>query len=514
MRAFLMCRDEDFDLSGTLPTNEAALTQDLGLNRLFTAAARGDQFLFDVVRRGVLTSLDTPEAIIYRQRILADCLAQPSTIRAIYALTVEALQAEKQVWSAFWRSPEAVLSRSVEVLGILVVYLKTLRRMADEHAAKFVSEGFVRLFASLSSELDDAYLQTIEQRLRELKFRRGVLISAELGNGNRGVHHVLRTLPRQRHWIERLRSNRRSGFGFQIADRDEGGFRALGELRDRGINIAANAVAQSADHILGFFTMLRVELGFYVCCLNLQERLAGKGEPTCYPVPRPAGTLVLSARGLYEVGLSLALEGRIVGNDLSADDKSMVMITGANQGGKSTLLRSVGLAQLMMQSGMLVAAEAFTANVCRGVFTHFKREEDTSMKSGKLDEELKRMSEVVEDVGTNCMLLCNESFAATNEREGSEIARQIVRALTEGGVKVLYVTHQYDLAHSYYILGLETVLFLRAERQSDGTRTFRLAEGEPLSTSYGEDSYRRIFAPTSSRTSPEDADVQRLPAQP
>ncbi|MER8376745.1 hypothetical protein NKH19_22355 [Mesorhizobium sp. M1338] len=64
----------------------------------------------------------------------------------------------------------------------------------------------------------------------------------------------------------------------------------------------------------------------------------------------------------------------------------MVVITGANQGGKSTFLRGVGLAQLMMQCGMFVPA-AFCGSVCDGVFTHYKRGEDATMKSGKLDEE-------------------------------------------------------------------------------------------------------------------------------
>ena len=65
----------------------------------------------------------------------------------------------------------------------------------------------------------------------------------------------------------------------------------------------------------------------------------------------------------------------MVGNDVHGGGKSLVVITGANQGGKSTFLRSVGLAQLMMQCGMFVAAEV-TGPVCTGVFTHYKREED------------------------------------------------------------------------------------------------------------------------------------------
>jgi DNA mismatch repair ATPase MutS len=169
------------------------------------------------------------------------------------------------------------------------------------------------------------------------------------------------------------------------------------------------------------------------------------------------------------------------------------MITGANRGGKSTFLRSVGLAHLMMQCGMFVPAESFRANVCSGIFTHFKREEDASMKSGKLDEELRRMSSVIENISPNSMILLNESFASTNEREGSEIARQIVRALLETGVKVLYVTHMFDLAQGFYLAGMRDALYLRAERLADGQRTFRLIEGEPLPTSYGQDLYGRIF---------------------
>jgi DNA mismatch repair ATPase MutS len=91
------------------------------------------------------------------------------------------------------------------------------------------------------------------------------------------------------------------------------------------------------------------------------------------------------------------------------------------------------------------------------------------------------------------MLLFNESFAATNEREGSEIARQIVRALLEKRIKVFYVTHLYEFARDISDRKGEDTLFLRAERKADGTRTFKLLEGGPLETGFGEDLYRQIF---------------------
>jgi DNA mismatch repair ATPase MutS len=268
---------------------------------------------------------------------------------------------------------------------------------------------------------------------------------------------------------------------------------ALGTLEDRGTNLVANALAQSVDHVDGFFVMLRTELAFYVGCLNLSERLAGQGEPTAFPILVPRGERALSARGLYDVCLALTTGQRVVGSDVDADGKSLVMITGANQGGKSTFLRSVGLAQLMTQSGMFVGAQSLRVNVCDGVFTHYKREEDESMESGKLDAELARMSAIANHVTVNCMLLSNKSFASTNEREGSQIARQVVRALLDEGVKVVFVTHMFDLADGFHQQKLDTALFLRAERRPDGQRSFKLFPGAPLPTSYGEDSYRKIF---------------------
>ena len=476
------------------PGSDDVLTQDLELTTLWNTMAAGDEFLFEVARRGVLSSLSDPGAIVYRQQVLADCLEHPETVRQLYELAIDALENERQVPS-LWvlLSPDNVISRSVRVLELQVEILKRLRQIAEQQAGNFRSDGFRRFFAMVREELSDEYLQTVKHHLNELEFKRGVLESAALAKGNKGRGYIVRKLPEQR-WTERLGlGNHAPGYSFTIPPRDENGFKALEEIRGKGINHVADAVAQSADHVKSFFAMLRMELAFYLGCLNLHDQLAEKGEPTCFPTPYAAGQLTLAAEGLYDVCLTLHLADRVVGNDVDADGKSLVMITGANQGGKSTLLRSLGLAHLMMQSGMFVGAQSFRASVCAGVFTHYKREEDATMRSGKLDEELARMSEIAGRITPHSILLCNESFASTNEREGSEIARQVVCAMLDKQIKVFFVTHMYDLVHGFYAQGLDMALFLRAERQPDGRRTFKLAEREPLPTSYGEDSYRRIF---------------------
>jgi DNA mismatch repair ATPase MutS len=494
VKAFLMYPDRDFDLGRELPANEPDLAKDLELNTLLYAMAARDQFLFDVARQGLHSGLTSPAGITYRQHVLADCIDQPGVIRDLYGVAVTALTEEKKIFGWLFKdSPDTILHRSREVMQLYVSMLHRLRDIADAHAAGFRSEGFTRLFAMLAEELDDGYFAEMEAHLAELGFRRGTLISARLGKGSKGIGYVLRRHSREPGWRDRILGRSRPGFSFTIAERDDAGHRALSDLNSRGLNDTANALAQSCDHIGGFFQMLRAELGFYIGCLNLRERLTARGEPVCFPVPAAAGEDRLAAAGLYDACLALTLDGRVTGNDVRADGKQLIMITGANQGGKSTFLRSVGLAQLMMQAGMFVAAGEFAASACAGVFTHFKREEDATMEKGKLDEELERMSGIAGQIAPGSLLLCNESFASTNEREGSEIARQIIRALTETGVRIVFVTHLYDLAESCYARNTGTALFLRAQRQADGRRTFRLLEGEPLPTSYGQDLYRQVF---------------------
>jgi DNA mismatch repair ATPase MutS len=376
-----------------------------------------------------------------------------------------------------------------------VSMLKKLRKIADDNSDRFDSEGFRALFNMLKEELGEEYFASVQQHLRRLKFRDGVMISAELGKGNKGANYVLRKVPdKKANWLEWILAERPQVYTFYIHTRDESGGRALSELNDTGINLVANALAQATDHILSFFKMLQTELAFYVGCLNLHGRLVKKGEPFTFPVPVASSERRHTFSGLYDICLSLSVDRRVVGNDVSAHDKDLVIITGANQGGKSTFLRSIGLAQVMMQSGMFVPAESFSSNVCEGLFTHYKREEDATMKSGKFDEELSRMSDIVGSIGPDSMLLFNESFAATNEREGSEIARQIVSALLEKRIKVFFVTHLYGFAHGFFEKRAGNAIFLRAERQADGGRTFKLVEGEPLQTSYGPDLYSMIFA--------------------
>ena len=477
----------------TDPFPHETLEQDLGLEVVWRSMAAGDPFIYEVSRRCALTGLNDPEAIVYRQRVLEDCIANTDVALELYGLALEALDNERTA-GPIWRTAgvTSVLHRSVTVLARQLAVLRRLRALAARGAVSCRSDGFTRFFAMVEEELGDEYLAEADAQLSELGFRYGVLQTSGFGRGLKASRYTVR----RQHppsLGERLGLRRRPGRRFQVHPRDEAGLRALEDIRARGLAEVAAAVAQAAEHVRDFFVMLRLELGFYLGGVNLHERLAAAAAPCCFPVPLTPGQPGIEAAGLYDLALSLHTGGGLVGNDVHSSGRPLIVITGANQGGKSTLLRALGIAQLMMQSGLFVGAGAFTAEVCEGVHTHFKREEDARMEGGKLDEELRRMAAIVERIAPRALLLCNESFSSTNEREGSEIARGVYRAMLDRGVRVALVTHMYELAHGLDEQTDDAALFLRAERLADRRRTFRLVPGEPLATSYAADSYRRIF---------------------
>lgn len=506
MKAWLLYEARDFDWRRDAFWNEATLARDLELDTVYRAMAAGDDYLYGIAKQVVPASLVDPDAIRYRQDVLADCMENEAIVRQLYAIAIEAVEVERK--SFYWgltASPGSVLHSARDLVQAFVPLIGKLRDIADRDAGGFGSSGFLRFYARVREELADDYLATITHCLKELKFRDGVLISAQLGRGNKGTHYVLRK-PHDRdpNLLHRLFAKRPEARTFRIADRDEGGARALSELEARGIDHVANALAQSADHIKSFFSMLRSELGFYLGCLNLRAALAAHGMAVCMPVCEPVWARQYRFRALYDVSLALRMDRAPVGNDADASGKDLVVVTGANQGGKSTFLRSLGIAQVLMQAGMFVGAAAFEANLASGIYTHYKREEDAAMQGGKFDEELRRMSEIVDHLGEHALFLSNESFASTNEREGSEIGRQIVDVLLEKRVKICLVTHLFTLARGLYESGTFPALFLRAERRDDGVRTFRLIEAEPLQTSFGQDLYRQIFGA-------DDGDEDRAP---
>ncbi|NLY11265.1 MAG: hypothetical protein GX020_06240 [Firmicutes bacterium] len=204
------------------------------------------------------------------------------------------------------------------------------------------------------------------------------------------------------------------------------------------------------------------ELRFNTAMINMINKLKLHGFGFCKPEIIKKSERQVHLKNVYDLSLALSIieEGKnadsIVCNNHSSDETGRVFIlTGPNQGGKTTFLRSLGLTQVLFQAGCFVPAEVALLSTVDQIFTHFSSVE-TDSDSGRLEEEMIRFKQIMQQVSGNSLLLMNESFSSTNAREGAIIAEEFLKALSIIGTRVVFVTHLYEIAKRIDKINAET----------------------------------------------------------
>lgn len=488
-----MAPDAAFDPEASPDTADRdALQQDLALGPIIAAMAAGDPVIERVARAALMTAPATePAQTRYRQSLLADCRQHPVMIRRLYEHTGAVLAARRHGLNA--RLATVVIRHAANQLTGTI---DGLSRVRDELAAcrqELQSPGLLTLAADLDAHLNAEAVATMQRHLHALRRGRAYRVSARLGTGNKGVGYRLRCGESRRGSWRRWLAPRRGGYRLAIDPDDERyrtALRAFREERLAPLSQSLKAIAQDAEATLA---QLRDELAFYVGCLNLEDELARLGVATTVPTVLSPDAGAWQGRGLVDAALALTARSGVVANDLAADNCRTIVVTGANRGGKTTFLRSLGQMQLMGQTGCVVAAEGAMLSARDVVLTHFPRPEDAGLDRGKLDEELARLSDCVERLTPRALLLSNESCAVTNQREGARILQDVATALHAHGAHAVYVTHLHEFAAALAAWHDSHRLMLRAARTPDGLRSYRIVPGEPETTTHAYDLFERII---------------------
>lgn len=492
MKPLLLYREGDRQT--LMPDNEPDITKDLNLGVIYAAMAHGDAYIRSVVSRVVPKSVSDPEIIRYRQAVYDECLHNRFVINRLYAIATDASE-NASAYREYTRpsydkvvSSSAKLVKAVGLMEIIVAKLREIANMTQENTS-FTSEGLYGFCMRVNTALNTGFFAGVQEVIERLKGAgegKGLVADVRLGAGLKGAACTVR--------------NAFGGTGSNILKK-----RIKIPLKDYMINASAKdaeeacyiCLLREVNHFISaaqvFTNALRYELAFYIGCINLHVAMELLSLPDCRPEVFAPGGDEFSFAGLYDLSIALADKFAPVSNDLEAGGKRLLFVTGANQGGKSTFLRSVGIAYVLMQCGCVVPAASFSASLAEGVYTHFARREDADMEHGKLDEELVRMNDIVDRLEPHSLLLLNEALATTTEHDGALIAGAILSALYEYGVRVVYVTHLYELADTFFDRGLPGADFLRAQRLEGGGRSFKVMRGRPNETSYGEDLYEKII---------------------
>lgn len=527
-----------------------SIVADLGLKTLFSMASKdvivedgvvrkvleGDDFISDVMSKVMIVPLKNKEEIYFRQDIVRDALENPAFFLEMYRIATELsteLNRLVRVDGNNTNSTDAswIVTR-IHVVRLFVETLSKIKRFFNGYEGTFKSvgiAGFVKNFLDdFDAETESRYrkfLDSVDFYVSDRAMIAGenmvskpkIVLEWGVGGGLKlarpQVSSIETTYQKYRNpnstltKIREMMDNTHAPADAITIAGDITYEKQMNDLILSTMRYVINFMTPFYDDCTAFFYQLRIQIAFYCGAIYLKKHVDRFKLPICMPGVCNQRDMVYE--DLKEFVMCIEQRVTAVGNTNEIRDKMLFVITGANQGGKSTFLRSVGIAQVMLQCGLFVTAERFESGLFPSLFTHFTRREDSAMNSGRLDEELGRMSQIVDNLDENSLLLLNESFATTTEIEGSNIAYDIIRAIHEAGVKIVTVTHLLSFAQRLYreTEGLQEnaartstdygwrngVVFFCAERLQDGSRTYRMKQSVPELTSFGLDLYKDII---------------------
>lgn len=254
---------------------------------------------------------------------------------------------------------------------------------------------------------------------------------------------------------------------------------------------------EHADFLDPTVARLDRELQFYLAYLDYLEPLRAAGLRVCEPTVE-TDEKALAAVATFDLGLATKLveEGApVVTNDweLSGAERIFV-VSGPNQGGKTTFARTFGQLHYLARLGLSVPGGEARLFLCDRIFTHFERQEDHSNLRGKLEDDLVRVRDILEQATSHSVVVMNESFSSTALEDARLLGRRVLERISELDLPCVYVTFVDELASLN-----EKVVSMTSTVDPDdpATRTFKVvrrpADGRAYAIAIAE-KYRLTFA--------------------
>lgn len=485
----------------TLPATRAFPAQtaeDLQLARLADAISYSEYYRLSAQELCALFT-DDIEVLRWRQAVLRDLMAFPALEPALEKLLDSLDGWETRSGSRRGGADAFAMGFSLEDFGWLDGYLKKIDAAWTELSAiPAESGGFRALLALLDRLRNSGRYRDAAEDFRRLcagfaapaKMRLGYNLDAELKPSRLkllGIEAWTGEQPKKKN------EQRRMMFTQRAAETDAMLLQRVS--RQASQDISAFVLRETAA-----LRGLSREIAVLLAARRLARSWESAGLPFCFPELLPPENRAFRAAGLFDPLLLLSGKERVVANDIELrEGGELLILTGANQGGKTVFLLSMALCQWLAQLGFPVPAAAAALSPAESILTVFAPNGQSYGRRGLLAEEAERIARAVEQLGGGSMVLFNEPLTSTGPEETKAISAEVIAVCMAAGARGVWVTHVFDLARSRAALEeavpwgsrLGSLRVVMDESGGERRFTYRVERGEPEGVSYADDALKR-----------------------
>lgn len=475
---------------------------------------------------------DDEEIINYRLDILDDFIRLPSlsaTIRKVINIMVE--NDRKNIYNLTTPDSFSQLDDAISGFDAYIECMEVMHAFYEKMQDKIQSEGVKRLFGFFEEHYGDKHYISLKKEVDDLKKAltnriRSITVAINLDERLVPISAGIIDLSSERYGLKPSLVDRIIYHGAKFNEKavvknlrhrfnesevsddklvntvDKTLFDELDDLTSKYVKMIGEVLGEYQKAGIADMRYIDYQLEYYMGAVQMIEACENSGVKMCRPKLLPMSQRRAVIKDIFDpvyfreskmYNLNHKDKKSVVTNDITFDDDgAFYVLTGANNGGKTTFLRAVGLCQILAQTGLYVPASYCEISMVDYIYTQFPKEEKTGIDTSRFTTEIKEFKAISDTITNHSLLLMNESIQSTTPRECIEVACELLRVFCKMGVRGVFATHLVDIAFKTVELNKDDTLRSKlvsivadADEQT-GERKYKIVKGMPKDNSFAE----------------------------